>query len=124
MDSQMNSQLRAPFAVAILLVVGMAGCARGGVEKAKALVIVGDKGADVAGEVAWQLQNGTMKPNLREPGIVFVLRRDFELPDGTKGKTSEIFRVVQGGKFERKGLADLKLTNEQLAAQFGITKKP
>jgi hypothetical protein len=104
----------------VLAMAGIAACAR---PRADTVLVVGAGGVSVHGKVEMVLDGDHYRPNVWLPGNIVIFRVDQDLA-GQKGQEGGVYRINKDKNMERIGTADLKLSDEELAAKFGVKPKP
>lgn len=105
---------------AIVSLALIAGCAR---PKAETVLVVGAGSVSIHGKTEMVLAGDHYRPNVWLPGNIVIFRVDQDLA-GQKGQAGGIYRINKDKNMERIGTADLKLSDEQLAAKFGVKPNP
>jgi len=86
------------------------------------LIIVHGEGASVRGKVTVRLTpSGNYEPELVKAGRLVLFRTDQTIPGGS-GKAGEAYRWDKDLNLKKVGKFDLKKTDEELFAEYGLKK--
>lgn len=111
--------LRFIYSVIVLLFIVLTAC---GGHKAAAVVIVDkDDQYQVMGEVEFVNEGGNFHPNIWKAGNVVIFRVDGDV-GGETGKAGKAYVVNDKKKFDELESVDLKKSNAELAARYGVKK--